>query len=332
MSGSRLRLVIGGAVAADRSTEDNGRWRWGSPHPRCAADGPLWFLFLADRAGTEVKAREIMTAGTSPAGGSPVHPVACGFRAAAARFEQGRPVYPVAAVSHLLDVLHITAGSTVVDLGAGTGKLTRALAPAEARVIAVEPLPEMRRELLAAVPGVPVVGGVAEALPLMPGSVDVLVAAQSWHWFDGARAVLEADRVLVPGGRLGLVWSAYDESVPWLGELVGIRARRAIPGAPDHRTGAWRAAFEQGTRWRPLRQRDFRHTWTASPEAVVDNVLSTSFLALLPAQEQVTVEDEVRRLLGRHQRTGDGARVRLPLLTQVYSTSKRDTSSSTGFR
>ena len=267
------------------------------------------FLFLADRPGTEVKAREIMTARASSPKGSPVHPVACGFRSAVTRFEHGRPGYPAAAVSHLLDVLHITAGSTVVELGAGTGKLTRALASAEARIIAVEPLPEMFRQLLATVPGVPVLDAVAEALPPMTSSVDVLVAAQSWHWFDGALALLEADRVLVPGGRLGLVWSAYDESVPWLGELAAIRARRAIPGAPDHRTGAWRAPFDESSRWRPLRQRDFRHTWTASPEAVVDNVLSTSFLALLPAREQVIVADEVRRLLGHHPPVGDRSRV-----------------------
>jgi SAM-dependent methyltransferase len=220
----------------------------------------------------------------------------------------------------------------VVELGAGTGKLTRALASAGAKIIAVEPLPEMRQQLLAAVPGVPVLGAVAEALPLATGSVDVLVAAQSWHWFDGALALLEADRVLMPGGSLGLVWSAYDESIPWLGELTAIRARRAIQGAPDHRAGVWRAPFEESSRWRPLRQRDFRHTWTTSPEAVVDNVLSTSFVALLPGQEQVTVEDEVRQLLGRHQRTGDRSRVRLPLLTQVYSTSRRDTGSSAGSR
>ena len=129
----------------------------------------------------------------------------------------------------------------------------------------MEPLPEMRQQLLATVPGVPVLGAVAEALPLVTGSVDVLGAAQSWHWFDGALALLEADRVLMPGGSLGLVWSAYDESIPWLGEVTAIRARRAIPGAPDHRTGVWRAPFEESSRWRPLRQRDFRHTWTTSP-------------------------------------------------------------------
>jgi SAM-dependent methyltransferase len=260
----------------------------------------------------------------SPAGGRPIHPVAYGFRAAATRFEQGRPGYPAAVANHLVGVLQITASSTVVDLGAGTGKLTRALARTGARIIAIEPLPEMLRELLAAAPGIPVLGAVAEALPLKTGSVDVLVAAQSWHWFDGILALGEADRVLVPGGRLGLVWSAYDPSIPWLGELAAIRARRAIPGAPDHRTGAWRAPFEADPRWRPLRQRSFRHTWTVSPQAVVDNVLSTSFLALLPGEKQATVEDEVRQTLERHSFTRSRSHVQFPLLTEVYSTSKQD--------
>lgn len=213
--------------------------------------------------GTDVEAREIMTARASPARGSPVHPVAYGFSAAATRFEHGRPGYPTAAVSHLLDVLRITAGSIVVELGAGTGKLTRALASAGARIIAVEPLPEMRQRLLAAVPGVPVLGAVAEALPLATGSVDVLVAAQSWHWFDGALALLEADRVLMPGGSLGLVWSAYDESIPWLGELAAIRARRAIQTiAPAYgarrsrkvRGGGRCGSATSGTRGRPRRK------------------------------------------------------------------------------
>lgn len=260
----------------------------------------------------------------SPSGRSPIHPVAHGFRAAATRFEHGRPGYSAVAVGHLVEVLQITARSTVVDLGAGTGKLTRELTPTGARIIAVEPLSEMVHELLAAVPEVSVLGAVAEALPLMTSSVDVLVAAQSWHWFDGTRALLEADRVLVPGGRLGLVWSAYDASIPWLAELASIRAGRAIPGAPDHRSGAWRAPFEADPRWRPLRQRNFRRIWTASPEAVVDNVLSTSFLAVLPEEKQATVKDEVRRLLERHPCTRGRSHVRLPLLTQVYSTSKRD--------
>lgn len=262
---------------------------------------------------------------TSATAGSLIHPVAHGFRAAATRFEHGRPGYPAAVVNHLIDALHITPDSAVVDVGAGTGKLTRALTSTGARIMAIEPLPEMLHELLAAVPRVSVLGAVAEALPLKTASVDALVAAQSWHWFNGTLALIEADRVLLPGGRLGLVWSAYDESIPWLAELASIRARRTIPGAPDHRTGAWRAPFEADPRWRPLRQRTFRHAWTVSPDAIVDNVLSTSFLALLPEEEQAAVEEEVRRVLEGQQGTRRRSRVRLPLLTQVYSTCKQHT-------
>lgn len=137
------------------------------------------------------------------------------FGAAADAYERARPTYPEAAVDWL-----VPAGAgTVLDLGAGTGKLTRSLAARGLEVIAVEPLAEMRANLAAALPEVRALTGTAEEIPLPDGSVDAITVAQAWHWVDPERATLEAARVLRPGGTLGLIWNRRDEQVEWVSRL-----------------------------------------------------------------------------------------------------------------
>jgi SAM-dependent methyltransferase len=142
------------------------------------------------------------------------------FGAAADVYERARPGYPDAAVDWLLPA----GARTVLDLGAGTGKLTRSLAAKGLEVVAVEPLAEMRTNLGAAVPEVRVLDGTAEAIPLPDASVDAITVAQAWHWVDPERATAEAARVLRPGGTLGLIWNRRDERVGWvkrLSEVLG---------------------------------------------------------------------------------------------------------------
>jgi SAM-dependent methyltransferase len=142
------------------------------------------------------------------------------FGAAADVYERARPSYPEAAIDWLLPA----DARTVLDLGAGTGKLTRALAARDLDVVAVEPLAEMRASLAWAVPGARLLEGTAEAIPLEDDSVDAITVAQAWHWVDPERATAEAARVLRPGGTLGLIWNRRDERVDWvarLGEVMG---------------------------------------------------------------------------------------------------------------
>jgi SAM-dependent methyltransferase len=113
----------------------------------------------------------------------------------------------------------------VVDLGAGTGKLTRQLVAKGLDVIAVEPSEGMRDQLARSLPSVPVVRGSAEEIPLDDQTVDAVLVAQAWHRVDVARAVPEVARVLVPGGQLGLIWNLRDERVGWVGELGRIMHR-----------------------------------------------------------------------------------------------------------
>jgi ubiquinone/menaquinone biosynthesis C-methylase UbiE len=142
------------------------------------------------------------------------------FSSAAEVYETSRPGYPDAAVDWM-----IPAGArSVLDLGAGTGKLTRALVERGLDVLAVDPSTEMLAVLSRVVPGATTLVGEAEALPVADGSVDAVTAAQAWHWVDPDRAGAEVARVLTPGGRLSLVWNIRDERLGWLrrlGEIAG---------------------------------------------------------------------------------------------------------------
>ena len=147
-------------------------------------------------------------------------------------YERSRPGYPEDAVRWL-------AGEKpcdVVDLGAGTGKLTRTLVELGHRVTAVEPLPEMLDQLRAAVPEATAVRGGAEAIPLPAESADVVTVAQAFHWFDHGPALLEIARVLRPGGHIALVWNVRDES-----EALGERAQRRDGGKDGRRPRSGRA-------------------------------------------------------------------------------------------
>jgi SAM-dependent methyltransferase len=135
------------------------------------------------------------------------------------RYDEGRPDYPAEAVSYFAERLALTPGRRVLDLAAGTGKLTRHLVALGLAVIAVEPSESMRSEFSRHLPNVSVIDGVAERIPLADATVDAVLVAQSFHWFDAEIALAEIARVLRDGGGLGLVWNERDESVEWVRRL-----------------------------------------------------------------------------------------------------------------
>ena len=253
------------------------------------------------------------------------HPVVRGFDRAAETYERGRPDYPSAVVRHLGRALGLGRSTTVVDLGCGTGKFTRALAPLGAARIGVEPIEGMRRVFAREVPEVPVLAGTAEAIPLPDGFADAVVVAQAFHWFRTRPALREIARVLAPGGGLGLVWNLRDESTPWVHRLSGIVERyRRASRIPRSRDRNWRRAFEDGSvPFGPLKRRVVPHRQEAPRERFVARVLSVSFMALLPPDEQRRVAREVRRELASDPATRDRAVVSMPYRTEVYWT-RRD--------
>ena len=240
-----------------------------------------------------------------------------GFTHAAESYERGRPDYPAEAVDWLVAGLSLGPGKVVVEAGAGTGKFTRLLVPAGARIIAVEPVAEMRRKFSALLPEIEVLDATAEAVPLPDGSVDAVVAAQAFHWFRGEESLAEFHRLLKPGGKLGLIWNRRDESVDWMAKLAQL-VDRFEEGSPRYKSGEWRRAFAATAFFGPLRHAEFGYVQTGTVDTVVDRVASMSFIAALPTPARSRVLDEVRSLVLHHPATREGELVEIPYRTDVY--------------
>lgn len=223
------------------------------------------------------------------------------FGPAAEIYERGRPSYPAAALDWLLP-----AGTPrVIDLGAGTGKLTRQVRDRGLSVTAVEPSVGMLEQLKRSVPEVPAVLGSAESIPLPDGSADAVLAAQAWHWVDPAKAAPEIARVLTPGGRLGLLWNLRDERSDWvrrLGEIIG------SPESDRDTT--------VGPPFGPVEVARFEWTDTIGPERLLDMVASRSYVILLAPDERAALLSEVRRLMATHPDLVGRTEFELPYITE----------------
>jgi len=223
------------------------------------------------------------------------------FGPAAGKYERGRPPYPAEAVRWLLP-----AGARhVVDLGAGTGKLTRELLGLDVEVTAVDPSDEMLAELRRVLPGVPTLIGSAEDIPVGDGSADAVLVAQAWHWVDRARAVPEVARVLSPGGRLGLIWNLRDEREDWvrrLGQILDSADQDLEPGI--------RPPFG------PAEIREFRWTHRIGPDQLLDLVASRSYVILRPPDERAALLAQVRQLMATHPGLVGRTRFDLPYVTR----------------
>jgi SAM-dependent methyltransferase len=248
-----------------------------------------------------------------------VHEVARqGFGSEAETYERSRPSYPPDALAWLVDNVGITAGATVVDLAAGTGKLTRLLAPSGANLVAVEPVEGMWRVLVEIVPGVPVVSGTAEALPFPTGTLDAVTVAQAFHWFDAEAATAEFARVLRPGGRVGVIWNARDRSRAWVDQAWGImdRVEKRAPWR-DHEH--WRdSAGGEWPGFGPLHEGTFHHEQRCTPDGVIDRFRGVSHIAALPPDERDAVLDELRELIATHPETRGQSELALPYRVDAY--------------
>lgn len=230
------------------------------------------------------------------------HDRSLSFGSAAAAYERGRPSYPPEAIDWLLPA----TARDVLDLGAGTGKLTTRLVERGLDVVAVDPIPEMLEVLRASLPKTVALLGTAEEIPLADNSVDAVLVAQAWHWIDPARAIPEVARVLRPGGRLGLVWNTRDERLGWVRELGDIIGRDGDP------------VRDKVTLPEPFSEVERHHVeWTnyLTPQALIDLVASRTYCIASPTEVRTKTLDQVRQLLATHPALANSAGLALPYVT-----------------
>jgi SAM-dependent methyltransferase len=224
------------------------------------------------------------------------------FGSAAAAYERGRPTYPPEAIDWLLP----PGAREVLDLGAGTGKLTTRLVERGLDVVAVDPVPEMLEVLTASLPQTRALLGTAEEIPLQDNSVDAVLVAQAWHWIDPARAIPEVARVLRPGGRLGLVWNTRDERLGWvkdLGRIVG------------HEDDPFNQKVTLPAPFTDVERHQIEWTSYLTPQALIDLVASRSYCITSPTEVRTRTLAQVRELLASHPALANTTGLALPYVT-----------------
>ena len=227
-----------------------------------------------------------------------IHPNAQSFDLVAAAYERGRPDYPADAVRTITHTLNIRANSSVLDLAAGTGKFTRLLIPTGAQLLAVEPARGMRTTLAELIPGLTVLDGTAEAIPLPDASVDCVTVAQAFHWFEPEQATREIHRVLRTGGGLALIWNRTDPNQP-LQRAIDEIVWPYRGTLPTHDTPRWRAGFERTELFTPLQEQTFPHAQTIDTAGLIDRILSFSYMAMLSEAEKDGVRERLRALTSK---------------------------------
>lgn len=241
-----------------------------------------------------------------------IHPAAEGFRAAAELYDRARPDYPDEAGRWLAEKLDLRPGRRVVDIAAGTGKLTRVLVDTGASVVAIEPVAEMRSRLTSAPAQVRALDGTAEKMPLSDASVDAATVGQAFHWFAGEPALVEIHRVVAGAGRLAVVYNRRPLDDPLHGAIEAIIA--PVRGdAPAHRSGRWRDAFVGTPLWAPVEEAELAHAQQLDREGVIARVASISFIAKLASDRRAEVLGQVRSLV-----EGAPEPIELPYICELF--------------
>jgi SAM-dependent methyltransferase len=244
---------------------------------------------------------------------------ASSFGAAATAYAEHRPDYAQTAVEWALE---FAPGLRVLDLGAGTGKLTATLLASGADVTAVEPDPAMLAELRTAMPDVRALPGSAEAIPLPNASVDAVVAGNAMHWFDMDIAGPEIARVLVPGGVLAGLWNVMDDGIGWVAGLAKVSGSAAI-GSRDT-PASWRAETAGAhlprsgvaAHFGSPEQACFPHGQRRTAESLLATLATRAGMLVMPEPERAATLSRIRAFLGDQPETADGE-FTLPMLTCV---------------
>jgi SAM-dependent methyltransferase len=235
------------------------------------------------------------------------------FGAHADAYERARPAWPAEAARWLVP----EGAELVVELGAGTGKLTRAVAALGGRVVAVEPDPRM----LAVLRGLRLEGveGSAEAIPFDDAVADAVVAGSSLHWFDLERALPEVHRVLRPNGRFAFGWNHRDDRHPAIARMAeAVYAAQVLSPGPRWRSRDWTVDLTAAGLFRDVERVRFEHVLELPREALHDHLMSYSGVAALPEDARKPVFSEVAALLDSDESVSAGGRLRLPFVVSAY--------------
>ncbi|GAA1611160.1 class I SAM-dependent methyltransferase [Catellatospora bangladeshensis] len=251
--------------------------------------------------------------------------LASSFGAAATAYAEHRPDYAPDAVRWALAA---APGPRVLDLGAGTGKLSGTLAALGADVVAVEPDPAMLAELRRALPSVRALAGSAEAIPLPDAYVDAVLAGNAMHWFDMAVAGPEIARVLAPGGILAGLWNVLDDRVGWIAGLERVSGGEAI--GPRDTFRSWRAATASlhlpraggAARFGSPEQAEFAHGQLRTAESLVATLGTRAGMLTMPGEAREAALGRIRAFLAQTPETADGE-FALPMLTGVLRVRQR---------
>ena len=241
------------------------------------------------------------------------------FGSVAAAYAEHRPGYPVAAVRWCVAPVGRDIRSLrVLDLGAGTGKLTALLAGLGAEVTAVEPDPAMRAELARQLSSARALAGSAEQIPLPDASVDAVLCGQSMHWFDLSRALPEISRVLVPGGTLGALWNSDDDRVPWVAGLQDAAGGAASPSLSRRRSEAASFGPEQFglALFTPTERAEFANSQLLTAETLVELIRTHSQFIVMAPEERARMLARIRDYLASRPETAAGE-FELPMVTSV---------------
>jgi SAM-dependent methyltransferase len=238
------------------------------------------------------------------------------FGAAAAAYAEHRPDYSQAAVRWAVET---APGPRVLDLGAGTGKLTATLIGLGLHVTAVEPDPAMLAELQRLLPTARALAGSAEAIPLPDASVDAVLAGQALHWFDMTVAGPEIARVLVPGGVLAGLWNVDDDRVDWVAGLDRVSEGSASATLTEWRTNAADAHLAEiylPGLFGPAERAEFPHEQRRTAESLLATVATHSRLLVMPDEARADLLGRIREFLADRPETASGE-FALPMMTCV---------------
>ncbi len=237
-------------------------------------------------------------------------------------YERGRPGFPHEAVTIAMNGLGLRPGARVLDLAAGTGKLTRALVAAHLSVVAVEPLESMRAVFTRVCPSVTVLDGTAERIPLSGGSMDTVFVGQAVHWFVVPVACREIGRVLRSGGGVALLrndWLEGERAPPWLAELRAVLGSHA-PGEEPARSpygGRWKQALSDSSVFEELESASVEHEETVTVDGVMAMIASWSFLGT-SGVERARLTRDSERVLRAHAGPGAEPTIAVPYRAQMW--------------